>query len=253
VAIAHEYRPKAHKLVITNGGGLLRKPGPAANIKALFEAGLNVLALDDYEGVKFVEKISAALEEHGPLVSGEEHPLGFKFWDYPQDLAGNPHQRRPRGTRMLVRIQDISVQSKTGNHGKLFNYAGVGFAPNDKMAGKRCHHPFRQLAVRQDGSVAICCNDWRGTYVCGNVNTDGVEAIWQGDAMGAAREMLIKGKREMAPCKGCDHRSYRVGLLPDLYGRGKLHAPDAQTAADIEAAIARGPLTRAVLRPWEKE
>jgi radical SAM protein with 4Fe4S-binding SPASM domain len=155
---------------------------------------------------------------------------------------------------MLVRIRDIAEQAadkKIGNHGKLFNYAGLGFAPNDSMAGKRCHQPFRQLAIRQDGSVAICCNDWRGEYKCGNILDEGVEGIWQGNAMGAAREMLIRGKREMAPCKGCDHRSYRVGLLPDLMGRGKLHRPDEQTARDIRAALKDGPLTAPVLRPWE--
>lgn len=242
--------------MLTNGGGLLRKPGPTHNVQSLFDAGLNVLGLDDYENVGLVPKVIAALEtEYGKLKDGVNNPrAGFRYFRYPENLEGNPHQRRPRGTRMLVRIRDISVQAadkKIGNHGKLFNYAGVGFPPNDTMAGKRCHQPFRQLAIRQDGSVAICCNDWRGEYRCGNVLTDGVEAIWQGAAMGAAREMLYRGRREMRPCLGCDHRSYRVGLLPDLRGQGTLHRPDAQTAADIQAALASGPLTPAVLRPWE--
>lgn len=257
VRITHANLPKAHKLIISNASGLLRKPGPVTNITALFDAGLNVLALDNYVGVQFVEKVLAKLEEHGPLVSGQMHPLGFRFWSYPQDLAGNPHHRRPPGTRMLVVIRDISVQHaerKTGNHGKLFNYAGVGAPKNDSMAGKRCHHPFRQLAVHSDGNVAICCNDWRGVYHCGNVVTDGVAAVWQSQAMGAAREMLFAGKREMEPCKGCDHRSYRVGLLPDLLGakKGEMHAPDKQTAEDVAAALALPPYSPVVLRPWEK-
>lgn len=256
VSIVRQYRPKAHMTMLSNGGGILRKPGPVANVQALFDAGLNVLGLDDYENVGLVPKICDTIEKEAPLVSGEMHPLGFRYFRYPEDLKGNPHMRRPRGTRMLVRIRDISVQAadkKIGNHGKLFNYAGVGFPPNDNMAGKRCHQPFRQLAIRQDGSVAICCNDWRGEYKCGNVLTDGVEAIWQGAAMGAAREMLYAGKREMVPCKGCDHRSYRVGLLPDLLGKGKVHKPDAQTAADVAKALEGGPYTAPVLRPWEKE
>jgi radical SAM protein with 4Fe4S-binding SPASM domain len=272
IRTVREHRQRTHMTMLSNGGGIMRKPGALANIKAMFDAGLNTLGLDDYKGIGLVPKILSSIMEDGnmKLTSGRAYDSslgGFTFYEYPEDLRGNPHQRRPRGTRMLVRIRDIAEQAadkkigdiaeqaadkKIGNHGKLFNYAGLGFEPNDSMAGKRCHQPFRQLAIRQDGSVAICCNDWRGEYKCGNILKEGIEAIWQGDAMGAAREMLIRGRREMAPCKGCDHRSYRVGLLPDLMGRGKLHRPDEQTARDIAKAT-RGPsYTAPVLRPWEK-
>lgn len=251
----HEYLPKSNKSMLSNGGGLLRKPGPVQNIKDLFDAGLSVLSLDDYKGANIVPKILASLSTNAPLKSGKKHPLGFTFYNYPEDLNGNPHLRRPPGTHTLVRVRDIEEQSKDkhrGNHSVLYNYAGVGFPKNDKMVGARCAQPFRQLAVRWDGTVAVCCNDWRGEYVCGNVVRDGVEAVWQGAALGAAREMLIQGRREFAPCEGCDHRSYRVGLLPDQKGRGKVHKPDEMTAADIVAAVKKGPLIKPVLREWEK-
>lgn len=246
--------PKAHQTMLTNAGGLLRKPGPVDNVTGLFNAGLAVLGLDNYEGVKLVPRVLEALSERGPLRNSVKHRLGFTYYRYPEDLAGNPHQRRPRGTKTLVCIRDIAAQDadkKIGTHGKIFNYAGVGAPKNDKMRGKKCHHPFRQIAIRVDGSVAICCNDWRGEYVCGNVLTEGIEKIWQGPAFGAAREMLYHGKREMGPCVGCDHRSYRVGLLPDALGQKTVRRPDAQTHADIAAAVKLGPLSRPVLRPWE--
>jgi radical SAM protein with 4Fe4S-binding SPASM domain len=256
VGLVREHFPKTHMTMLSNGGGIMRKPGPIANITALFDAGLNVLGLDNYENVNYVPKIMEAIEASSPqpLKSGERHELGFTYFDYPADLKGNPHQRRPRGTRMLVKIRDIMSQDKDrkiGNHGKVFNYAGLAFPPDDTMAGKRCHQPFRQLAIRYDGSVAICCNDWLGEYKCGNILKEGVEAIWQGQAMGAAREMLYHGKREMRPCKGCNHRSYRVGLLPDLLGKGKLRKPDEQTATDIKKALRGGPYTKQVRTPWK--
>jgi radical SAM protein with 4Fe4S-binding SPASM domain len=254
IAIVRMHRPRCHITMLTNGGGLVRKPGPVENVRRLFDAGVNVLGLDDYENVNLVSKIIESIElEHGKLESGKYSEAGFNFFRYPEDLRGNPHQRRPRGTRMLVQIRDIMAQAadkKIGTHGKVFNYAGLAFPPNETMAGKRCHQPFRQLAIRYDGSVAVCCNDWLGEYKCGNVLTDGVAGVWQGAAMGAAREMLIRGKREMRPCKGCDHRSYRVGLLPDLLGKGKLHRPDAQTAADVAQALEGGTYTPQVRTPW---
>lgn len=256
VAATREHLPRCHITMLTNAGGLLGRPGPVANVMGLFEAGLSVLGLDDYEGIGFVPKVVAALGEQGELRSGEKHRLGFTFYKYPQDLAGNPHVRRPRGSRTLVQIRDLAAQAadkKIGTHGKIFNYAGLGGPPDYSMAGKRCHHPFRQLAVHWDGNVPLCCNTWDSPYFCGNVLTESLEEIWQSDAMGAAREMLIRGKREMTPCLGCNHRSYRVGLLPDLMGRGKLHRPDEQTAADIERALSRGRRDEIVRLPWKRE
>ena len=259
VAITHEHRPRSTKLMLTNAGGLLRKPGPVANVEALFDAGLNVLGLDHYQNVGYVPKVLKALADE--YDSGHEMKTGtqygpFNFFEYPQDPNGNPHQRRRPGTRMLVRIVDISWTEKTdkkGNHNRLSNHAGAGAPPNTRMEGKRCALPFRQLAIHWDGSVAVCCNDWRGEYHCGNILTDGIEAIWNGPAFGAAREMLYAGKRSgLRPCAGCDHRSYRVGILPNHDGSASLHRPDAQTRAEIARVNALPPQVTPVLRPWEK-
>ena len=258
VWITHQHRPRSTKLMLTNAGGLLRKPGPVQNIKNLFDAGLNVLGLDHYQGVAFVPKVLDAIEkEYGTLKSnGEYCEAGFNFWEYPQEPEGNPHKRRKPSTRMLVRIRDIvwtEQSDKKGNHNRLSNHAGSGAPPNDSMQGKRCVLPFRQLAIHQNGDVATCCNDWKTEYYCGNILKEGVEAIWNGPAFGASREALYAGRRDMLkPCAGCDHRSYRVGLLPDLLGKGKMHKPDKQTLEDIRIATEKGPRTTPVLRPWEK-
>lgn len=258
IAITRNHLPRAHITMLTNASGLLRKPGPAANVQGLFDAGLNVLGLDDYDNLKWVPKTIAALEEHAPLISGEMHSLGFKFYKYPQDLAGNPHIRRPHGSRTLVQIRDIAAQDKEkkiGTHGKLFNYAGLSAPPDDSMDGKRCHHPFRQFVVHWDGNVPLCCNSWDSPYNCGNVNEQPLEAIWQSNAFGAAREMLIEGRRSDIPvCKGCNHRSYRVGLLPDLKGQKahELHEPDKQTEADIKEAMKAGPRDKVLRIPWRE-
>lgn len=257
VAAVREHLPKAHITMLTNGGGLLRKPGATSNVMAIFEAGLNVLGLDHYTGIEFVPKILKTINEEGQLVSGMTHKLGFDFYRYPEDRRGNPHVRRPRGSKTLVQIRDIMVQdkeNKVGTHSKVFNYAGLSYPPDDSMAGKRCHHPFRQLIVQWDGNVPGCCNDWVSAYNCGSVLEHSLGEIWQNDAFGAMREKLIRGERDFKPCKGCNHRSYRVGLLPDLLGKGKLHKPDQQTKDDIAAVLAKGNHTPFVRKPaWPIE
>lgn len=263
VAITTEHRPRSSKLLLTNGGGLLRKPGPAANIEKLFEAGLTCLGLDHYQNVAFVPKIKKALAEYfkvPEILSDRQYIFEsgrkFNFYMYPEaGPDGNPHKRHKVGTHTLIEIRDPSWTEQTdkkGNHNRLSNHAGAGAPPNDRMIDKRCALPFRQMAIKHDGTVSVCCNDWRGEYYCGNVVTDGVEAIWNGAAFGAAREMLMGGRAGIQPCEGCDHRSYRNGLLPDLTGKATLHKPDKQTRADVAQALSRGPTTTPVLRPWEK-
>src|SRR5262245_26187791 len=222
VAIVRKHLPKCHITMLTNGGGLLRKPGPRDNVMGLFNAGLSVLGLDNYENVAYVPKVLEHLRGNYDMTSGFEHPLGFTYYEYPKDMRGNPHQRRPRGSKTLVSIRDISAQDaerKIGNHGKIFNYAGLAYPPDHSMEGKRCHHPFRQFVVHWDGNVPLCCNLWNSPYHVGNVMDTPLEQLWQSDAMGAAREMLYRGRRKDIPCcNGCNHRSYRVGLLPDVMG-----------------------------------
>lgn len=221
----------------SNGGGLLRGDGMNANINAVLEAGINVLCLDNYDGIKIVDKI----------LHGYNGPYPVR--KYPQDIKANPHQRRKPGTHEIVVIHDIVAADK-GNHSVITNHAGASFPPNEKAQGKRCAKPFRELSVRWNGAIAMCCNDWPGRYKIGHVSK-GLEALWQGEGFMAARRALYHGQRVFEPCKGCDYLSYRVGLLPDHKGKATLPEPDEQTWETIRQHTAGEPYTPRVRRPWD--
>lgn len=252
VAAARELCPGLHLMMTSNGGGLLGKPGILINVASLFRAGLNFLALDDYEGANIVPKVRAALR--AKLVDETNVQLDngppIEIYDYPADERGHPH-RPKRGRRVISFLQDllISASKKQGSHSFASNHTGAAAPPNTDGAGKRCHRPFREMTVRWDGRMSICCDDWRGKYPIGAVAD--IAAAWQSAAMGAARERLYRGQRDFGACAGCDSRSTRAGLLPDRMGKATLHKPDAQTASDVAAAVALGPLTVPHLRPWE--
>jgi hypothetical protein len=247
IGIVRKNFPRAHIMMTSNGGGFLRKPGPVENVRAVFEAGLNVLAFDDYVNAKIVPKIRSA---YLFAVEGGKVENDVQIFEYPAQAEGNPHGRGKPGLRKLTFIEDL-INATKGTHSHVNNHAGAGGPPNELGQGKRCAKPFRELSVRWDGSVAVCCNDWRGIYQCGNVVKDGLDAVWNGREMGAARVKLYHRERDFGPCKGCDAVSHRVGLLPDKLGKGTLEAPDRGVAADIKYAMSRGPLTTPVLRPWE--
>ena len=241
IRLTRELAPRLQIMMTSNGGGFLGKPGPLAKVQALFDAGLNILALDDYQGVGVVPKIKDATWGKLP---------GVKQFLYPQEPDGNPHKRRKISSKIMSIVADIESTAK-GNHSVITNHAGSGGPPLAAPLVERCAKPFREMGVRWDGNVAMCCNDWRGQHKCGNVKETPTTEMWQNDAFGAAREMLYAGNRDFGPCKGCDFHSYRNGFLPDKFGKEELHAPDKKTKADIAAALAGPSYTEPRLRPWE--
>lgn len=231
--------PMTSIMVTTNGLPLLDGDGLLANLGELYLAGVNVVALDDYAP----HRVAPLARQLGPGIAD--------VVEYPADPDGNPHRRRAPGARVLSIVADIA-QATDGTHAQLGNHAGAAAAPTTAADGKPCAKPFRELSIRWDGGVAICCNDWRGTYKIGNVVADGLAAVWQHPRFQAARRFLVAGqRRELDPCGGCDHTSYRVGLLPDQLGKVQLPPADAADA-DLAAEATGGPtLTPVVLRRWE--
>jgi radical SAM protein with 4Fe4S-binding SPASM domain len=256
-----EAAPSLQMMVTSNGGGLLRPPGPMERVLELFRAGVNILALDEYEGVSIVSKVREAFVGHKHPVPGTTHwvhPASgalsrpIDIYEYPANKDASPHSRRPKNSRTLVLMEDISKATK-GTHSLLNNHAGAAAPLNDSMAGARCAKPFREMAIRWDGNVAVCCNDWRGTYKAGNVFKDGLVPVWNSAAMDAARKKLYHGERDFGPCKGCDAASYRVGLLPDKFGKVKLPKAGPKDRDIINRALAGKPYAAPVLRPWEQK
>jgi MoaA/NifB/PqqE/SkfB family radical SAM enzyme len=249
IRIAGAHMPKNQLMVTSNGGGLLMHGGPMITIPALFNAGLTILALDDYQDVQIIGKVREIQDELEAKLKADGHDV--LVCDYPGDARGNPHRRLDRGSGLISYIRDISA-SNSGTHSSLNNHAGAAFPPSLVAKHKRCAKPFREMSIRWDGNVAICCNDWRGVFKCGNIVTDGLVAVWDSTAMDAARRHLVKGDRSFAPCQGCDALSYRVGLLPDPLGKEQMPDPDRESEAALLKAISGSPYTQPIKREWEK-
>lgn len=226
IATMRKHNPKVYIMVTSNGGGLVKN---AHNrIAGMFEAGLNTLALDDY-------KHSNGLMQR--VLDQLDHDLApWRVHLYPQDPEGNPHHRHNK--RKLVIINDISDNS-TGNH-QLTNQGGASFASKLEPLAQRCAKPFRELSVRWDGSVAVCCDDWKGSYKVGNTNKESLSDLWYSERFEAARRKLYASDRNFGPsgpCTGCDVRTYRNGLLPDKLGKSEMLPEDDETRAVAKQAM----------------
>lgn len=244
VGIFREYLPKNQLMMTSNGGGLLKKPGPVKNVEDLFEAGLNVLALDNYVNYNVVPKVRKKLEA---MTDAE-----FNIWDYPSTIEASPHKRWGRKAKEVIIVEDISV-ADIGSHASLNNHCGAAGPLDHSAQGKRCAKPFRELTVRWDGNVAFCCNDWRGTLNVGNVHKRTLKDIWHDDIFHAARKHLYHGMRTFTPCYGCNALSYRVGLLPDHRGKQSMPRPNKADKVLLAESVAKQKLlAKPVYRDWEK-
>lgn len=242
--------PGNQLMMTSNGSGFVKDA--VQQIQAIFDHGLNILALDDYDGANMVPRIRKQIDSANQDAHQEQR-IGIEAHDYPKaGLQYAPHRRWPVTTHQVIYIEDIS-RAAEGTHATLNNHCGAAFAPNNKGKGRRCAKPFRELSIRWDGSVAICCNDWRGVYKIGNINSTPLDMLWNHPRFNAARRFLYRGQRTFNPCEGCDALSYRVGLLPDQRGKKTLPKPTDNDFALVHQATRGQTLTQIVLRPWEQK
>lgn len=235
--------PDQHMLLTTNGKHLLKKDREGHPTVWAGAQLFDVVAIDCYEHSREIwEPIHDMLTEDNVSFS----------W-YPDVKEANPHRRRTgvwRARGEIVLVRDISQQTQ-GTHASLSNHCGSGSPLDYSKTSSRCTLPFREISVRFNGDIALCCNDWRGEYFCGNIREASLNEIWQGPEFDAARREIYHNGRTFRPCEGCNYRATRVGLLPDKLGKKNMPEPDAGTQDVITQVTSAAPRTTPVQRPWE--
>lgn len=216
IAMFRKALPTTVMSMMSNGYGIVHGFGDISTeqtiserVGKLMEAGLNDLIIDYYSAKGDAKTIEDALK-------GSE----FKI----EHLAPKVPLYSPRAGHFRV-LFNPPIQKEGAINRHLCNHCGAAGPLDMSYQGKRCARPFRELSIRYDGSVAICCNDFRGEYPIGNIMDQSIEDIWYSKRFEAARILLYAGRRSFKPCLGCNALSHRVGLLPD--GRGKQDMSEA--------------------------
>ena len=83
-----------------------------------------------------------------------------------------------------------------------------GSAPNRKQqelfSNARCILPFKQVIIRPDGKLSLCCNDPLGKHTMGDLREQTLKEIWFGDKFEEARRALMSGRGNYSDCRYCD-------------------------------------------------
>lgn len=67
-----------------------------------------------------------------------------------------------------------------------------------------CLIPFSTLTVLWDGRVILCCDDWGPRDIVGDLSSQTLKDVWNGDAINGYRNLLYTGLAKESPvCKDC--------------------------------------------------
>ena len=69
----------------------------------------------------------------------------------------------------------------------------------------KCALPYKQMIIRPDGKVSLCCNDPLGKDTLGDLTYETILEIWYGKKFQMVREALYKGRSYWEHCKWCDN------------------------------------------------
>ncbi len=232
VNIVRRGLPRSPISLFTNGTVIEKRP---ELVDALFMAGLNNLIVDEYSDHRV-----------GAFVRNDPTCRRYRIVE---QGAGVPLLEVKPTERRICIVPPIDGDKNTINR-QICNQLGAATPPLERPMMKKCTVIFRELTVRHDGNVAICCNDFRGYYFVTNIlRHRSLEEVWLHPRFEAARRFLYLGDRSFFPCNRCDVLGNRVGLLPDSQGQKDMPLPTEADAAVVRKVYP--PLAVVVKRKWE--
>lgn len=152
--------------VVTNGDFLNRK-----KYYGLIDAGVNYF---------FISK-------HGPHLSGGVNEL----------LAALSEEERSR----RIRILDFYEDNRNGQ--KMLNSRGGDVTLTKKLQRPPYCAYVAYPVINTFGDVILCCNDFHGRYVSGNISDRHLVEIWRDPENVRLRKRIYKGYYELPICRNC--------------------------------------------------
>jgi radical SAM protein with 4Fe4S-binding SPASM domain len=108
---------------------------------------------------------------------------------------------RSVGSRWRWSRSGVTVRTIT-NRTFLFNRGGLLDLEKTRQFAF-CAYPAYEAVVDIAGNVLMCCNDYGGKHVFGNVRQTPLVEIWGSEAMRQARDELMRGVFTRDMCRDC--------------------------------------------------
>jgi len=212
--------PKCQIMVTSNMDVMKRSRGfDLKKLRKLFLAGVNILVADYYgepNDMSYNQFYNGLKDSDGTIPVYDFYKHHPKVWAYVGSEVAYIVSIDNTNQRDFFR----SMNNQAGNLDPKFGY-DVGELP----MMKRCHLPFREMAIKYDGAVAMCCMDWQREGIMGKFPTSSYKQIWNNQAYNMVRNLLYDKRRDLlSPCKRCNYHPVKVGLI---------QKPDNQDEIDL--------------------
>lgn len=161
----------------------------------LFDAGLDRMLVNLYDVNGVTRQRTEATVE--AIVNARPDVQLLRDTSFPE-LVDDP----ALSCKKLIAVTDASewkVSDLTNRAGNVKN----AVIPAEPLRAS-CYRPFRQLYIRYTGDVVLCCCDWRGEVVFGNIMNEDLDAILLGEVASTYRAHLAKHNRNLPLCRSCD-------------------------------------------------
>lgn len=106
--------------------------------------------------------------------------------------------------------KDRMLNEKVEIHVRKVNevlYTRGGLSPNNKKKKTlpmSCILPYKQMVIRPDGKISLCCSDPYGTNTMADVNKMSLKEAWYSERYKSVRKSLRKGRKYINRCRYCD-------------------------------------------------
>jgi radical SAM protein with 4Fe4S-binding SPASM domain len=112
----------------------------------------------------------------------------------------------------LVALKQLFPESDRFNVTSRIFHNATGFVPGilERKKDKNtkynlCPYPWTSFVIASNGDVVACCRDLEHKTVLGNLFTEELKEIWNGDRYQVLRQSLVEqNPQKMQACAGCD-------------------------------------------------
>lgn len=196
--------PRAHVMVSTNGD-YFRSP---RDIEAVFTAGARQLLINIYNATDGTASPGAGIRRaaaRAKKISGWLEELDV-------DTKGDIYGPAPKGARRARIEHKYGIRPDSKKLGEKFELqnrsGGISWfkAALTEPLKAMCVRPWRDFNINWKGDAILCCNDFYGKIVLGNVMKETLVDLWNSPKMNDYRRHLQDKDRNLPLCATCDYR-----------------------------------------------
>jgi len=82
-----------------------------------------------------------------------------------------------------------------------------------------CYMPFSEMHFTYDGKATLCCRDYSGGLVIGDIREKSIAELWDGDRANEIRNLHLLGVKTGLPCDNCYFPFDNLNQIINLYIR----------------------------------